>query len=236
MRRADRLFKIIQILRRRKVVTAAIIAQELRVSERTIYRDIHDLSSSGVPIKSGAGIGYALGRGFDLPPLMFTPDEIEALVLGARMVQAWSDPDLARAASDVVTKVEAILPRLLAQRLAKTALFAPKFHIPKDRNALLSEVRSAILARHPLSFVYTTADSKKTERQVHPLGLFFWGAAWTLVAWCNLRSDFRSFRLDRMERLRVERRRFEAERGKTLEDFFHHVAKASEEKRRVKKR
>src|SRR6185312_17537996 len=104
MRRADRLFKIIQSLRRKHVVTAARIAAELGVSERTIYRDIQDLDASGVPIKSAAGVGYALGRGYDLPPLMFTADELQALVLGVRMVKAWSDADLARAATDAAAK------------------------------------------------------------------------------------------------------------------------------------
>ena len=227
MRRADRLFKVIQILRRRKVVTAAAIARELGVSERTIYRDVQDLGSSGVPIKSDAGIGYALGRGFDLPPLMFTPDEIEALVLGTRMVEAWSDQDLARAASDVISKVEGVLPPSLKHRLGKTALFAPKFHIPENRNALLSDMRSSITAGRRLSFEYTRADGKRTERKVRPLGLFFWGNTWTLVAWCELRTDFRSFRLDRIERLTVHAGSFEAERGRTLEDFLRYVAQPS---------
>lgn len=231
MRRADRLFKIIQSLRREHVVTAARIAAELGVSERTVYRDIHDLDSSGVPIKSAAGVGYALGRGYDLPPLMFTADELQALVLGVRMVKAWSDADLARAATDAAAKIEAVLPKSLRHRLGDTPLFAPEFHIPKDRNALLGVVRSAIAAHNALAFEYTRADGNKTERRARPLGLFFWGDIWTLVAWCELRHDFRSFRLDRIKHLRADRSPFEAEPGQTLEDFFRYVARVSKRKR-----
>src|SRR5690242_8621634 len=115
MRRADRLFKIVQHLRRRRtVVTAADLARELEVSERTIYRDMADLLASGVPIEGEAGVGYRLPRGaFDLPPLMFTEDEIEALVLGARVAKGWGDVALARAAEDVLSKIEAVLPAKL---------------------------------------------------------------------------------------------------------------------------
>src|SRR5437899_1479879 len=110
MRRADRLFQIVQRLRRRGVTTAAQLAQALEVSERTVYRDVRDLQLSGVPILGEAGVGYALPRGFDLPPLMFTEEELEALVVGARMVQAWGDQKLARAAEDALSKIETVVP------------------------------------------------------------------------------------------------------------------------------
>ena len=125
MRRADRLFQIIQILRRRRVTTAAQLGSELEVSERTIYRDIRDLMSSGVSIRGEAGVGYALPRSFDFPPLMFTGDEIEALVLGVRMVQAWADVRLDRAAADVLAKVKTVLPAPLRRHLTNVPIFAP---------------------------------------------------------------------------------------------------------------
>src|ERR687892_129207 len=113
MRRADRLFRLVQLLRRSRLVTAQRLARELEVSERTVYRDIRDLSLSGVPIRGEAGVGYAPAHGVDLPPLMFSEDELEALVLGARVVQGYADPELARAADSVLAKVEMVLPERL---------------------------------------------------------------------------------------------------------------------------
>ena len=125
MRRADRLFQIIQLLRRKRVLTAALLADELEVSERTVYRDIRDLVSSGVPIEGEAGVGYMLRRGFDLPPLMFSEAEIEAMVLGARVVTSWGDAGLAKAAGEALARVEAALPDRLKLRLNQTPLYAP---------------------------------------------------------------------------------------------------------------
>ena len=122
MRRADRLFEIIQLLRRQKLVRARDLAEKLEVSERTIYRDVRDLMASRVPIEGEAGVGYALRRGFDLPPLMFDEPEIEALVLGARIVESWTDAKLAEAAGNVIAKVEAVIPERLRQHMAETAL------------------------------------------------------------------------------------------------------------------
>ncbi len=132
MRRADRLFQIIQLLRRRHVITAAAIAEELEVSERTVYRDIKDLVGSGVPIEGEAGVGYMLRQGFDLPPLMFTAPEIEAMVLGARVVQSWGDAQLARAAGDALARVEAALPDKLKLKMQQTPLYAPGFHVREE--------------------------------------------------------------------------------------------------------
>src|SRR5947209_20043905 len=132
MRRADRLFRIVQRLRRRGATTARQLADALEVSERTVYRDIRDLTTSGVPIQGEAGVGYALDRSFDLPPLMFDETEIEALVLGARIVKAWADPQLAGAAEEALRKIESILPPRLRERLSEAALFAPGFHV-KER-------------------------------------------------------------------------------------------------------
>lgn len=133
MRRADRLFQIIQTLRRRRVVTAAYLAEELEVSERTIYRDMRDLSLSGVPIQGEAGVGYALPAGFDLPPLMFTEEELEALVLGARMVESWGDPKLATAARQALNKVEVVLPERLRLQGAEPPLFAPARRLATEK-------------------------------------------------------------------------------------------------------
>ena len=144
MRRADRLFQVIQLLRRRNVVTAAWLATELEVSERTVYRDVRDLVMSGVPIEGEAGVGYMLRRGFDLPPLMFTEAEIEAMALGARIVTSWGDASLAKAAGEALARVESVLPDRLRSRLNETRLFAPGFHVPRGVMRSLEDRMQAV--------------------------------------------------------------------------------------------
>ena len=222
MRRADRLFQIVQRLRGRAPVTAATLARELEVSARTIYRDVQDLVLSGVPIQGEAGVGYALPRSFDLPPLMFDEAEIEALVLGARIVESWADAELARAARNVLSKVEVVLPPRLRDRIPDAALFAPGFHVRKATSEGLSELRAAIKARRKVALAYRDRGDAATERTVQPLGVFYWGASWSLGAWCELRRDFRNFRLDRVTKLEVTSETFADEPGRTLRDFFRH--------------
>ncbi len=225
MRRADRLFRIVQLLRRRKLTTARQIAEELEVSDRTVYRDVADLIGSGVPIRGEAGVGYALDRGFDLPPLMFTEEELEALVLGVRVVESWGDPALAQAARQVVQKVEAVLPERLQERVGKAPLFAPGFHVPAESARELGTLRRAIRERRKARLHYVDRVAAATERTIRPLGLFFWGASWTVAAWCELRQGFRGFRLDRMQKLELTDHKFEDEAGTTLADFFEYVRK-----------
>ncbi len=197
-RRADRLFRIVQLLRARRLVTAEHLADELEVSRRTIYRDVRDLVDSGVPIRGEAGVGYALHRGYDLPPLTFNAEEIEALVLGARLVQAWSDPDLARAARSAMTKVEAVLPEQLRRVILDTALFVPRGPWATVQSQQLGTLRRAVAEGRKLGFAYTRRDGTRSERTVRPLGLYFWGRTWSVASWCELRGDFRNFRPDRM--------------------------------------
>jgi predicted DNA-binding transcriptional regulator YafY len=220
LRRADRLFQIIQLLRRHRVATARSLAEELEVSERTVYRDISDLVLSGVPIEGEAGVGYVLRRGFDLPPLMFTDSEVEALVLGMRVVASWADADLAHAAEAALGRVEAALPDRLRLRLTESRLFAPGFHVRPPMLARMGEIRPAIEARRKVWLHYRDVNEAETERLVRPLGLFFWGYTWSLTAWCELRADFRSFRLDRIVEFRILEDAFQDEPGRTLEDYF----------------
>ena len=203
MRRADRLFQLVQILRGGRIHTAASLALDLEVSERTLYRDIRDLVASGVPIEGEAGIGYRMRDGFDLPPLMFTSAEVEALVMGARMVEAWADEKLAGHARNVLSKVHAVLPKQLAARIDKLPLYALDFHVPGEMRQNLEPVRRAVSGRNLLRFNYQRADGGKSARVVRPLGLYFWGKLWTLAAWCELRRDFRNFRPDRMSGVEV---------------------------------
>jgi predicted DNA-binding transcriptional regulator YafY len=220
MRRADRLFEIIQHLRRRPTVRARELSQSLEVSERTIYRDIQDLMASGVPIEGEAGVGYVLKAGFDLPPLMFKEQEIEALVLGARMVESWADSELAVAATDAIAKIEAVIPDRLRDYMANTALLAPSSFGIEPIKCDLADLRRAVRSRLKVSFRYTDVLRQRSERTVWPLSLAFFGPVWLLAAWCELRNDFRTFRLDRMERFSVKSERFRPERGKTLQDFL----------------
>jgi len=198
MRRADRLFSIVLELRRRPVTTAAQLADHLEVSVRTIYRDVADLIASGIPIEGEAGVGYRLGHDFELPPLMFTLPEVRALVLGVRMVEAWGDPQLRTAARAVLRKVEAVLPESDRHRITDTTLFALSFWVPEQHQEMLGSVRTAIDDRRRLQIVYAKSDDGVTERVIRPLALYFWGRMWTVAAWCELRQDHRTFRVDRI--------------------------------------
>ena len=220
MRRADRLFQIIQFIRRHRVTTAAALAEALEVSERTVYRDIRDLVHSGVPNEGEAGVGYMLRKGFDLPPLMFTATEIEALVLGTRVVQSWADPELAKAAASALDRIASSLPDVLRTRLVESRLYAPGFHVAPDVMDRLQHLREAVDARRKTWVAYKDADDIATERIVRPLALSFFGYTWMVTAWCELRTDFRSFRLDRVAEVRVLDQRFEDEPGKRIEDYF----------------
>ena len=221
MRRADRLFQIVQLLRRRRTATTASdIAGRLGVSDRTVYRDIRDLVLAGTPIDGEAGIGYRIRPGYDLPPLMFDRDEIQALVLGARIVRQFGDPALARASDAILSKVATVIPKDLAPLLAETRLFVPSSIRGVQSADALTIVREALIARRKLRFKYTGAQGAGTERTVRPLGVFFWGRKWTLAAWCELRNDFRNFRLDRASATRLLDEAFEDEPGKTLRDLL----------------
>lgn len=220
MRRADRLFDLLRILRGGKLVTAARLAARLEVSERTIYRDMRALILSGVPIDGEAGVGYVLRPGFDLPPLMFTDAEAEALALGARMVRALGGPELAGAADSALARIEAVLPDVRRRALAEARVFVPEFLAKGMPAAELDLLRRAIRERRLADFAYSRADGGASRRRVRPLGLYFWGKAWTLAAWCELRDDFRHFRLDRMSGLALLEDRFVEEPGRGLADFL----------------
>src|SRR5262249_22597452 len=185
MRRADRLFHIVQLPRRRRTVaTAKQIAAKLEVSERTVYRDIRDLVLTGTPIDGEAGVGYRLRPDYDLPPLMFDREEIQALVLGARMVRRFGDPALARASETILAKVAAVIPKTLEPLLSDTQLFVPAGLEAPESSDALRLVRDALGQRRKLRLRYADARGEATDRVVRPLGVFFWGRTWTLAAWC----------------------------------------------------
>ncbi len=217
MRRIDRLFHIIQRLRKGRVVTAARLAEELEVSERTVYRDIRELMASGVPIEGEAGVGYLLRQGYDVPPLMFTPAEIEALAAGARMVRALAGGGLAASATQALDKIEAVLPPEHRAQLDIAHLFIPTALSEREQQAI-DLLRAGIHQRRRVRFAYVDESQSRTDRCVRPLGLYSWGKVWTLAAWCELRHDFRHFRIDRMEATLLTDQPFQDEPGKMLAD------------------
>ncbi|MGE0500966.1 MAG: helix-turn-helix transcriptional regulator [Rhizobiaceae bacterium] len=234
MRRADRLFQIVQHLRGGRLVTAHKLGAWLEVSERTIYRDIADLQSTGVPIDGEAGVGYMMREGFDLPPLMFTRDEIVALVAGARMVRAFGGATMARAAEEALVKIGAVLPEAEKARIARTEIHTPMWVVSDSDRAAIDLIERSIEKRDVLMLEYTDEAGRDTAgRPVRPLGLWFWGKVWTLVAWCELRDDFRTFRIDRIASVTAAGRLFRPERGKQLADFYRRVERRGPEERAV---
>ena len=187
---------------------------------RSVYRDIAALQAMRVPIDGERGIGYILRPGFDLPPLMFNEQEIEALVLGARIVESWADAELASAASNVIAKVEAVIPDRLRDYMANTALLAPSHHYMETISFDVADLRRALRSQLKVHFSYRNALAEPSERTVRPLCLAYFGPVWLLSAWCELRDDFRTFRLDRIDGFAVQADRFRLEAGKTLHDFL----------------
>lgn len=224
MRRADRLFQIVGLLHARRLVTAATLAEELSVSVRTVYRDVADLVDGGVPIEGEAGVGYRMAKGWDLPPLTFDREEIEALVVGARMAQANADPALADAARRALVKIEAAIPPPMRRVLLATPLFAP---IRRNRDTFRSQalevLRTAIGQRQKVALSYTRADGAQSTRTIRPVGLYFWGQWWSIAAWCELREGWRSFRLDRTDGLDVLDETYPEDEGTTLEAYVRWI-------------
>jgi predicted DNA-binding transcriptional regulator YafY len=203
VRRADRLFLIIHRLRGRRAVPARRLAGELGVSLRTVYRDVGDLQLSGVPIEGEAGVGYTLRKGSDIPPLMFTREELEALVVGSRFTEAFAGERLAAAARQALTKVEAVLPDDLRRRTERSRILAPRVPRRGPERQRLDLLHAAIETGRAVRFRYVREDGARSARDAEPLCLAFWGQSWTLGAWCRARTDFRNFRLDRMDGLEI---------------------------------
>ena len=223
MRRADRLFQIVQHLRARRLTTAAQLSGWLQVSQRTVYRDIRDLSLSGVPVQGEAGVGYRIDRSYDLTPLMFTPDEVEAVVVGLRMAEAFAGPSLRSAARMALDKVALALPQQRRAEIEQPQLFAPTFHLDPALGERVEMVRRAIAARHKLDVSYRDKQDQPSRRVLRPLALYFWGNGWSLAAWCESRKGFRSFWLHKMSGCIRLDATFELEPGKSLAEFLESV-------------
>ncbi|MGH6880751.1 MAG: helix-turn-helix transcriptional regulator [Hypericibacter sp.] len=199
MRRADRLFQIIQILRRStRPVTASGLAGELEVSKRSVYRDIADLMGQRVPIRGEAGLGYVLDRAFDMPPLMLTPDEIEAAVLGEQWVAERGDPVLAGAARDLIAKIAAAVPERLRPFIAEPSIGAPPGKAVAPDGLDIAKTRAWIRSGRKIRIRYRNREAQESERILWPVIIGYAETVRLLAAWCELRQDFRHFRTDRI--------------------------------------
>lgn len=226
MRRADRLFLVIHALRgRHTALPARSLAETLGVSLRTVYRDVADLQRSGVPIEGEAGVGYVLRKGSDIPPLMFTADELEALVVGTRFVRAFAGDKLAEGAKAALLKIEAVLPPELRERAARTRIYAPVWRDQERANfaQLIDRLHAAIAASQVLRLDYRDEGGQPSLREVEPLCLAFWGGKWTLGAWCRLRGNFRNFRPDRIHASEATGEIFVETPGRSLDDYLRAV-------------
>lgn len=198
MHKSERLFQLVNCLRRRRyAVSAETLAAELGVSVRTIYRDIQDLQSQGVPIEGAAGVGYLLGNG-SLPPLMLTLGELQALLLGSKMVSHWTDPVFREQAENAIRKIEAVVPDSLKHALDDYPIMVASYDYDERCQQATRVVREAIEASQCVELDYQDVKGALSHRIIEPLGMVFWGGKWTLVAFCQLRQDYREFRIDRI--------------------------------------
>ena len=221
MRRADRLFDIIQRLRTaRRPITAAALAEELEVTVRTVYRDVATLQARRVPIEGAPGIGYMLRRGFDLPPLMFTTEEIEAIAVGARLVSRTGDPSLQDAAESVLSKVTVILPEALRAQLVSAPFFVSSSGAPVAESVDLSLVRQAIRDERKIVIAYADEKGARTQRTIWPIAVAYYVQATLIGAWCELRQDYRHFRADRISALSVLDECYPSDNGRLMAEWL----------------
>jgi predicted DNA-binding transcriptional regulator YafY len=217
MRRADRLFDIIQMLRGANgPVTAATLAEQLEVTVRTVYRDVATLQARRVPIDGAAGIGYVLRRGFDLPPLMFTAEEIDAIAVGARLVRRIRDPKLHEAAARVLAKVTSVVPEAMRAHLAQAPLYVSEGSAAVPEGVDPAALRTAIRERRKLRIRYRDERGNDTRRTVWPIAMAYYVDATLLGAWCELRNDFRNFRVERIGSSEVLDERFRDDNGRLM--------------------
>ncbi len=220
MRRTDRLFDLLQILRDGKLHTAQAMADRLEVSVRTIYRDMETLQASGVPVEGERGVGYMATGAITLPPLSLTPEELEALNLGIAIVSEAADPDLAKSAHSLGQKLDAVLPEQVISDADSWKFAVYPFADAARGLGHMPTLRSAIKARQKLTLSYQSIDKQKTTRTIRPLHMEYWGRVWTLTAWCDLRMAFRVFRIDLIQDATALPELFEDEPGKRFQDYL----------------
>jgi predicted DNA-binding transcriptional regulator YafY len=219
MRPTDRLFEIVQLFRHGRLVKAKEIADAVGCSLRTVYRDVDRLIATGIPIEGERGVGYILREPIFLPPLTLKPIELEALHFGMEVVRRSADDELASAAETLLSKIDAVLP---SDRPRRGYSFGHAVYIEPRKTAeraLLPKIRAALRDSQKLDIAYLDLDDKRSRRVIRPLQIEFWGKVWTLTAWCELRADFRVFRIDRISSIVPTLASFVPEAGKRLIDF-----------------
>lgn len=221
MRRADRLIRLVHYLRRmRRAVTANKIAEDFGICRRTVYRDIQDLMNSGVPIHGEAGVGYIIDKKYHLPPVMFDPDELEAIALGVNMVRNWTDEQFAIKAASAMDKIQAVVSENLLHELEQLSTYSLPSAAKIPWQVSFSDIRECIRRKQKIAFTYIDLKEKTTKRRVRPLSLVFFGPVWILVTWCEKRKDFRNFRLDRIKNLKITDENFRDKKDKNLAAYI----------------
>ena len=221
MRKAERLNEIVHYLRRmHHAVTAQTLAAHFEVSTRTMYRDIQDLQDNGVPIIGEAGVGYVIDKHYHLPPVMFDADEIEAIALGISMVRNWTDQSFAQKAESAYRKIQATLSAQMLHELTQISTFSAPSHYKIPWEISFTEVRECIRRKQFVTFIYLDLNEKQSERTIRPLALTSFSPVWLLTGWCELRQDFRNFRIDRISQFRQLDKRFKDENDKSLQAYM----------------
>ncbi len=223
MRRADRLFDIIQALRgKTRPTTAAALAQKLEVTPRTIYRDIATLQARRIPIEGEPGFGYLLRKGFDLPPLMFTMEEIEAITLGANLVHRVRDAKLKEAAEGVLNKLQQTVPKDLRSYLASPRFYVSEGSTVRPEGIELIDVLNAIRECRKIAITYVDERQRSSDRTIWPIATIYYVDVTLIATWCELREDFRHFRADRVVRSHVLDERFSADSSRLMSEWMTH--------------
>ena len=220
MRRTDRLFDLIQILRDGRLHRGQDLAEQLGVSLRTLYRDMDTLVASGIPVEGERGLGYMMTAPITLPPLNLTLAELEALHLGLSVVTRAADEEMQKAADSLAAKIDAVLPEDRAAPASGWGFAVYPFAEAARGFVHMAPLRAAIRARRKITIRYKSLADRETERVARPLQMEYWGRVWTLTAWCELRAAFRVFRVDRIVTLDIGNDTFEEEPGKTLGDYL----------------
>jgi predicted DNA-binding transcriptional regulator YafY len=224
MTKAERLFELTLLLRsRRTAITAEAIAERMQVSPRTVYRDVQSLIMAGVPVTGESGVGYMIRPGNHLPPLLFTPDELQALIVGSRMVQAFTDKDLAQGARTAELKIRSVLTEQLKRHAEQQPYRIPILESDDALREVHGSLRRACEQHRKLRVIYRDEKQLQSERILWPLAMIGWSGRWTLLAWCELRRDYRNFRFDRFESLEVLEEQFEPTEEISIAHYLRHI-------------
>ena len=224
MNKAERLFQLVLLLRSRRIaMTAEAIAETMGVSVRTVYRDVQALSLSGIPIEGEPGVGYMIRAANHLPPLIFTPDELQALLVGNRMVQAFTDKELAQGARSAELKIRSILTEPLQRHAEQQPYRIPIMASDDAMRELHGTLRRACEQRQKIRAIYLDEKQEKSERIIWPLGMIGWTGKWTLLAWCELRSAYRNFRFDRFDTLELLEEHFRTNNDISIAHYLQSV-------------